>query len=167
MRELVEQGFVVKARRRAIARRLRNRRKLLDRWVELYTGTFRQTTLLGRYRAELPDFWKTIDPERHYALLGGEPAAAILTQYLKPGTVTIYAEAAHPNLLYDYRLNEARDGNVEVRQRFWKFEYQWEHKNLVPPVLIYADLLATGDARCIETAQRVYDGYVARLFAED
>jgi Transcriptional regulator, AbiEi antitoxin, Type IV TA system len=27
----------------------------------------------------------------------------------------------------------------------------------VPPVLVYADLLATGDGRCMETAQMVYD----------
>jgi hypothetical protein len=30
-------------------------------------------------------------------------------------------------------------------------------------VLIYADLLATSDARCIETAQMLYDRYLARF----
>ena len=29
-----------------------------------------------------------------------------------------------------------------------------------------SDLLAMGDARCIETAKLIYDGYLARLFAE-
>ena len=167
MRELVEQGFLVKARRRAIPRRLHNRRKLLDRWVEVYTGTFRQTTLLKRYRADVPDWWKNLDTVRHDLLLGGEPAAALLTEYLKPGTVTVYTKPGNFRFILEYKLHEAPDGNVEVRQRFWPFGYQWEHPTLVPPVLIYADLLATGDARCMETAQRVYDGHLARPFAED
>lgn len=167
MRELVEQDFLVKTRRRAIPRRLHNRRKLLDRWVEVYTGTFRRTTLLKRYRADTPDWWKNLNTARHNVLLGGEPAAAILTEYLKPGIVTIYTKPPNFRFILELKLREAPDGDVEVRQRFWLFDHEWEHPNLVPPVLIYADLLGTGDARCIETAQRVYDGYLARLFAED
>ena len=42
-----------------------------------------------------------------------------------------------------------------------------EDGNTVHPLLVYADLLATGDARCIETAKMIYDGYVARLFTQD
>jgi hypothetical protein len=167
MRELAEQGFLVKTRRRTIPRRLHNRRRLLDRWVEVYTGTFRQTMLRKRYRAETPDWWKALDPERHGALLGGEPAAALLTDYLKPGTVTVYTKQFHFALTTEFRLREAPDGEVEVRQRFWPFDHQWGHPNLVPPVLIYADLLATGDARCIETAQRIYEGHLAGFFKED
>ena len=167
MRELAEQGFVLKARRRTIPRRLHNRRRLLDRWVEVYTGTFRRTTLLKRYRADNVDWWRNLDTTRHDVLLGGEPAATLLTEYLNPGVITIYAKPPRFTFILEYKLREALDGDIEVRQRFWPFDHQWEHPNLVPPVLIYADLLATGDARCIETAQRVYDGYVTRLFAED
>lgn len=167
MRELVEQGFLVKGRRRTIPRRLHNRRKLLERWIEVYTGTFRRTTLLNRYRADTPDWWKNLDTARHHVLLGGEPAAAFLTEYLKPGTVTIYATPENFRFILEHKLREAPDGDVELRQRFWPFDHEWAHPNLVPPVLIYADLLATGDARCIETAQRVYDGHLARLFAKD
>jgi hypothetical protein len=167
MRELAEQGFVAKPRRRAIARRLYNRRRLLDRWVEVYTGTFRQATLLKRYRADNPDWWKALDNARHDALLGGEPAAAIVTGYLRPGVVTVYARPPQFRFILEHRLREAPDGEVEVRQRFWPFDHEWEFPNLVPPVLIYADLLATGDARCIETAQRVYEGHLARLFSEE
>jgi hypothetical protein len=35
--------------------------------------------------------------------------------------------------------------------------------DIVPPVLIYADLLATGDGRCLETAQMIYENQLARL----
>jgi hypothetical protein len=56
---------------------------------------------------------------------------------------------------------------VEVHRRFWNFPGEPEHDNLVPPLLVYADLLATGDARCIETAKMIYETHVARLFTED
>jgi hypothetical protein len=35
---------------------------------------------------------------------------------------------------------------------------------LAPPLLIYAELLATGDARCLEAAKRVYEDHLTRLF---
>ena len=167
MRDLVEQGFLVKPRRRALGRRLVQRRKLLDRWVEFYTGTFRQTTLLGRYRADNPDWWKTLEAGKYAVMLGGEPAGAILTEFLKPGIVTVYGNDIPPQLMIGNRLRKAPDGNIEIRKRFWTFDYAWNHPDLTPPILVYADLLATGDARCIETAQKIYDGYVAGLVAED
>lgn len=40
-------------------------------------------------------------------------------------------------------------------------------KGYVPPLLIYADLMATGDARAIEAAEVIYDKYLARLIRED
>ncbi len=67
-------------------------------------------------------------------------------------------------------MKEADPNNpaaVEVRKRFWNFPGDQEHGKTVPPLLVYADVLATGDARCIETAQMIYDGYVARLFTQD
>lgn len=166
MRELTEQGFVIKPRRRKLGRQLVQRRKLLDRWVEFYTGTFRQTTLLGRYKVDNFDWWKTLDARKYAVMLGGETAGAILTEFLKPGIVTLYGRDIPPALMIDHRLRKADDGNIEIRQRFWTFDYGWNHPDLTPPALVYADLLATGDARCIETAQKVYGGYLAGLVAE-
>lgn len=168
MRDLVQDGFLIETGgRRVRARRLRNRRVLLERWVEAYLRTLRPQIILGRYQAEKPDWWRTLDPLKYGALLGGEPAAAVLTEYLKPGIVTLYLNQVPGNLIVDHRLRAAKDGNVELRERFWGFEYDWNHPTLTPPLLIYADLLGTGDARCIETARRIFDGHLARLVAED
>ena len=43
------------------------------------------------------------------------------------------------------------NGNVEILSKFWHFEH--DPPELAPLLLIYADLLATGDARCIEAAE--------------
>ena len=167
IRDLAEGGFLVElGTRRGGERRLRNKRVLLDRWVEAYLRTLRPQTLLGRYQAEQPEWWKAIDLRKHGALLGGEPAGALLTKHLKPQVATLYLEGAPGRLIVEHRLRAAAEGTVELRRRFWAFEQQWNHPELTPLLLVYADLLGTGDARCIETAQRVFDGHLARLVAE-
>ena len=50
---------------------------------------------------------------------------------------------------------------MEVLKRFWKFEP--EVPGMVPAILVYADLLATGDARCLEAAEEMYGAIADRL----
>lgn len=165
--DLREMGYLVETgNKRTRVRRLRDIRKLLTQWAEAYARTLYPQLLMGRYQAADPGWWKKLDTAKYKVLLGAEPAAAITTGYLRPGVVTLYAEAMPARLMADYRLRKAEEGDIELRRRFWPFDHAWEHPALTPPVLIYADLLATGDARCIETAQLVYDQYLARLFDE-
>jgi hypothetical protein len=49
-----------------------------------------------------------------------------------------------------------------LRERFWEFENNGQDKDLVPPLLVYADLLATTDTRNVETAKLIYDEYLKR-----
>jgi hypothetical protein len=168
MGDLREMGYLVETgNKRTRVRRLRDPRKLLTQWAEAYARTLYPQMLLGRYQAADPDWWKNIDAAKYNVLLGAEPAAAIATGYLRPGVVTLYAEETPARLLADYRLRKAEAGDIELRRRFWPFDHAWEHPALTPPVLIYADLMATGDARCIETAQLIHDSFLARLFEED
>jgi hypothetical protein len=64
------------------------------------------------------------------------------------------------------RLIKDATGEVELREKFWRFEAP-EYPDLVPPLLIYADLLATADDRNIETAQKLYDAHLAELIETD
>lgn len=166
--DLREMGYLVETgNKRARVRRLRNTRKLVTQWAEAYARTLHPQLLMGRYQTAELDWWKKLDAAKYKVLLGAEPAAATATRHLRPGVVTLYAQETPARLMADYRLRKTEDGNIELRRRFWPFDHEWEHPTLAPPVLIYADLLATGDARCIETAQLIYDRYLARLFKED
>lgn len=166
--DLREMGYLVETgNTRTRVRRLRDPRKLLTQWAEAYARTLYPQLLMGRYQAADPDWWKKLDAAKYEVMLGAEPAAAIATRYLRPGVVTLYAQETPARLMADYRLRKAEEGNVELRRRFWPFDHKWKHPALTPPVLIYADLLATGDARCIETAQIIYDRYLARLIKAD
>jgi hypothetical protein len=162
---LKELGHIVDMGKRS--RRLKERSKLLDRWVVAYPERLRPKLLIGRYVALEVDWWKQALPHNFNAYRGGEVAAARLTSYLRPEQVIIYVRERAAQLQLAYKLRKDPDGNIELLKAFWDIENDRTEKALVPPVLIYADLLATGDPRNIETAHLLYDQELARLIRED
>lgn len=165
MNDLRRLGYLVDMG--AGGRRLTRKNDLLARWVTAYPDQLRPGLVIGRFKAKDDDWWKDTEVETFHALWGGEIAAARLTKYLKPQTATIYTREPPARLVWKYKLKKDPAGHVEILRPFWHFEYPWPHPDLVPPVLIYADLLATGDERNIETARLVYEKEIARLVRED
>jgi hypothetical protein len=155
MAELPKLGFLTEMQGK---RRLLQRERLMQQWAEFYPRALRPRLLLGRYRAENLTWWETLDPTRYGAVLGGEPAGGRMTRYLRPGTATFHAEKIDPRLLVDLRLRTDATGNVEIFRRFWTFDAA--DAALAPAPLVYADLMATGDGRCIETAKLIYEQIV-------
>ena len=58
---------------------------------------------------------------------------------------------------------------VEIREKFWGFETVEMRPDIVPPLLAFADLLATGEPRNVEAAGMIYDKYLQGkgLWGED
>jgi hypothetical protein len=158
MTELPKLGFVAEVGKK---RRLLQPERLLQQWVEAYARTLRPKLLLGRYKADTLDWWKTVDPTGYGLKMGGEGAAARLTRYLRPGTLTFFGLKAEPRFLLDQHLKADPTGEVEILRHFWQFENL--EPALAPTLLVYADLLAIGDARCLETAKLLYDQILAGL----
>ncbi len=158
MNDLRHLGFIVEL---GGTRRLMEGPRLLVRWAESYAQTLRPRLLLDRFRsadlawAHPGSFLGT------NLLLGGEPAADAFTHYLKPGLATLYGKSMDNQFILTHRLRRDPTGNVELRRRFWNFE--GEEPGMVPMVLVYADLLATGEPRCIETAGLLQEKIHARL----
>jgi hypothetical protein len=170
MPDLQQLGYLGVLNGRRGPRRLFHGERLLGQWADAYARVLRPRTLIGRYYVPALQGWKDWPIAEYGALWGGEPAGAIFTDYLRPGELTIYADQLPTVLAAKQKfLKEPAPGHtaiVDVRKRFWNFPGEANHPDAVPPILVYADLLATGDARCIETAKLVYDNYVARLIAE-
>lgn len=157
-------------------RQITHYRKLLDRWVEAWPEKLQPKQLLGEFVADDPYWWKTLDIREVGGHWGGEIAAAKYTDYLKPKVATLYLPAEKRNqLLREARLRKVTDwsgaGNVLLYQPFWpdKFKelFTRENMGLVHPILVYADLIASGDQRNMEVARRFYDDYIARYNRED
>jgi hypothetical protein len=168
--DLQQQGFVLEHKGKRGARRLYHLERLLAQWVDAYARQLRPRLLIGRYYVPTLEGWRDWPLAQHGAQWGGEPAGALLTNYLRPGELTIYADKLPGLLLAQQKFLKAPEPGhtavVEVRRKFWNFPGDAVRPNVTPPVLVYADLLATGDGRCIDTAKLVYDEYVARLLGQ-
>lgn len=159
-RDLKEMGFLVEMGRRK--RKIRNALTLLKRWVEAYPEQLRPKLDLGRFKADDPEWWKNVDLTGYNACWGGEVAAAKITGQLKPEKVVIYAPEPPGKLIIEKKLRKTTIGDIEILKPFWKFDHELIHRGIVPPLLVYADLMATGDDRNIETAAIIYDNYLAQ-----
>lgn len=165
IQDLKQMGYLIDMGTRG--RRLIRKDNLLARWVAAYPEQLRPKQLIGRYTATNHDWWRHAQLHTLKAYWGGEIAATMLTKYLKPQNATIYTNQPLGKLLLKNKIKKDPNGDIEILKAFWEFEYNWPHRNLVHPLLIYADLLATGDARNIETAQIIYEQEFTRLIRED
>jgi len=165
MKDLVELDFLLDMGKRGY--KLVQKENLLNRWVTAYPNRLRRKLVLGCYRGE-PDWWQRTDWPRWDAQLGGEAAAARWTDYLKPELITIYVAPDRLNdLLLRNRLRKDPQGDVEILERFWKPAAAATQDDFVHPILVYADLLATGNERNIETAKMIYEQHILRLIREN
>lgn len=146
---------------------IRGRQKLLDRWVTTYPEQLRPKLLIGRYTVREKTWWKQAAIHNFQAYWGGEVAAANLTKYLKPEQITIYVRGQAARLQLEYGMRKDPNGEIELLETFWNKECDIDDKDVTPALLTYADLLATGDQRNIETATIIYDQYLAQFIAED
>lgn len=163
MGELTHAGFVYEPDRQGGGRKLKQVEQLLAEWAAAFARKLKPKLFIGRYRARDANWWKELAPANYGMALGAEPAAARITGYLRPAVITLYGERAEPRLIVDHALRTDPDGDVEIAKRFWRVETEETKKGLAPLPLVYADLLATGDPRCIETAGLVREQYLARL----
>lgn len=147
-------------------RRLREPERVLEEWVTNYPIKLRPKLKPRRFRAENPDWWQHANLARYGAQWGGEVAADRLTHYLKPATQTLYIKPAkgQPDLLtklvIDQRLRADPKGDIEVLNAFWNLPDEAADPEIVPPLLVYADLIATMDPRNLETARLIREKFI-------
>ena len=146
---------------------IRGRQKLLDRWVTTYPELLRPKLVIGRYTVPEKNWWKQAAIHNLQAYWGGEVAAAKLTKYLKPEQITIYVRDQAARLQLEYGMRKDPNGEIELLDAFWNRQCDFNDEDITPALLTYADLLATGDQRNLETATIIYEKYLAQFIAED
>jgi hypothetical protein len=89
---------------------------------------------------------------------GGEPGANRINKYLYPGTFEIYSDISAKLLLKtDFAVPKEED-EIKIYRKFWLDN---QENNIVPALLIYADLMGSGNSRCLEV-ESSYFGIVSR-----
>ena len=153
---LLEEGYALRINEKEL--KLTNKKELLQKWVTAYIEKLKPTLHVGNFRFNNPNEflkWKDLNLEKTLTQWGGEGAGNIYTDYLQPEVLTLYTNEKKTNIIKEYRLLPDPEGYVNVYKRFWKDKHPFT--NVVPPIIAYADLLATGNRRCIETAQKIYE----------
>ena len=144
-------------------KKLTNIGKLREMWVSRNAIALKPSLSIGHFRLPKnlsPADWRqlTLQVGTHWS---GEPAADALTGDLRPATLTLYTDQDRASLLKTYKLLPDPNGPVEVNEVFWKEAVDGSDIPTVPPLLLYADLLAIDDPRTTDIARRIYQEYIA------
>lgn len=163
-RKLTALGFLLDMGNRG--RKLLKKKGLFDKWCTMYVERLKQKLLFERFSG--PENWwqkYTINPVN--AQWGGEVAAYMITKYLKPQDITLYInQTEYKNVIIKNKLRKDNAGDIYFFKRFWGTITDYETKNTVHPILIYADLIGTANQRNVETAKVLYEKYIDRYIRE-
>jgi len=133
--------------------------ELLHEWVVAYPAILRPK-LHGRHYQADRNRVLGLNLKPIGAYWGGEVAAERMTGYLKPENLLVYTRGEVKDILIQGRMRLAPEGGVEVLHAFWNPESDKAVKPLAPPLLVYADLMLTGDTRNLGAANMVYDKFL-------
>jgi hypothetical protein len=159
--DLNARGYTTGGRKKG-DRRILERKRLIDEWVVNFPIKLRPKLNPRRFQATDPDWWRKVDIAKYGAQWGGEVAADKLTNHLRPNTQTIYMKPGEMNrnlqkIVVENKLRAAMNGEIEILEAFWDFPTDQTMPDIVPPLLVYADLLATMDPRNFEIARMIYE----------
>jgi hypothetical protein len=150
--QLEKAGFIMPSSRRLI-----RAGELLDYWAAAYPTGLGRRLEIARFHGD-PSRRITGPYAEHSIYLSGEAARG--TDIARPATLTVYLDVLDPKLplMNRWTSNPERPPNVFVRHKFWTSPHPAEEEpsaegRNAPWPLVYADLLAAGDARLREAAR--------------
>ena len=150
-------------------RRLVNPRDVLDRWLAGYANAVRPKLLVGRYRTQDADpgqlerrIEQTLGKEMDWAW-GGGAAAMRLTKHYRGETTILHVARKTPDLPKRLRALRDADGPLLILEVPGPIAFEGALERTVHPLLVYTELLNTGDDRARETALEVRERYLEHL----
>ncbi len=139
---------------------LSNKEGLLLKWTEVLREKILPSKLLGNYKPAGRNMQQMLAEKEIRATgikWGGEPAAAILTNYLIAEKFSLFVSTKE-NIIKKYKLVPSPTGELEVYEKFWN--HPEDDLPYVNPILIYAQLMATGESRNLETAEIILNEHI-------
>lgn len=153
MKELEEENFIIKTSKE---RKLKNRDELLQKWVAAYNEVLKPKLFRKAYQIKNASDLVMNNSIASYQI-GGELAAAEITNYLKPKDYEIYYSDELIDFSKQFKLIPDTNGNLKIYNKFWVDETDTNNNRIVSKLLIYADLMGTNNDRNRETAQMILE----------
>ena len=170
--DLIAQGFILEGVNKK-QRKLADFDLLLNKWVEEYPYKLKEKYKIERFTTDDPYWWTGVKPENFDALWGGEIATAKYTDYLNPKHAMVYiTKEDMQGFLKVARLrkpepHERPNVQIDLIEPFWNREIKGKNSietndpvGLAPPIITYADLIETGDARNLDAAKRLRENFI-------
>ena len=133
---------------------LKRKKELLDIWQTHYNQNLKPKLMEMEFvNAECRMEWEKIALPNGVCW-GGEGGAFMTDHYLIPEQFDIYTEVPSVKLMLTKKMRFEENGSIRIYQKFWK---GYENEKVAPRILIYADLMGSGNSRCIEAAQRLIE----------
>lgn len=149
---------------------IRDSKRLLDMWTEAFLAKLHPKILLGRYATAFgTDYERLLAQGKKDGVLedvtvGGEYAGDVLTQYLRASGITFYVSPeSASDVQQSLKLAPSQSGPIELCARFANELGAFSQEQglvIASPILVYAELLATDDPRCGETALRLKEKHL-------
>lgn len=149
--ELIANKFVSSSGKKRI---VINRDELIEQWQQAYNRVLKPRLLIGKMKfisREAAMNWREIALP-YNTIWGGESGANIIDDYLQPEIFTIYTDKTISALLATRSMAPASDGHINVYKKFWTIK---DSSITAARLIIYADLMGSGNSRCLEAAQRI------------
>lgn len=163
--DLIKLGFVINMGKNG--RKLLKDENLFNRWCAEYNEKLKPKLLINKF-AGPQNWWINYKLNPKHAQWGGEVAANKLTKYIKPQDIIIYADPEkYQNIVIENKLRKDTKGNIEFFKKFWRVDLNNEFNEIVNPILIYADLINTGNQRVLEMAKIIHEKYIDRYIGKN
>lgn len=154
-------------------RKLVNKKRLYERWVDGYLEKLRPKQIMACYRLADShmdkDWWQKADPAKFQGVWGGEVVVAKSTPFMVPEKFSLYflSEAKHRDFANYYGLVEDDDGDICVYKAFWAPSYAGdENEDNLSPMIVYADIVDSINPGSWDVAKTFYGEAIAHLLKD-
>ena len=150
-------------------RRLVNKKRLYERWVDGYLEKLRPKQILACYTSDDPDWWKKASPADFHGLWGGEVVVAKSTPFMAPETISLYfsSEIKQKKFADFYGLREDAEGEICVYRNFWSPSYAGDDNVAgLSPMIVYADIVDAINPGSWDVAKTFYGETIAQLLQD-
>lgn len=153
---------------------------LLRRWLNGYVDRLRPRLLFGRYQTRIEDAeeldrflkrelstkgegWFADGSKTIRWAWGGAAAEHRLLHYYRGTTTIIHFDAPPETAARRLGLAPAREGSITFLGIPGPLAFEDSERNAVHPLLIYSELLASGEERARDAASRIRERYLQHL----
>ena len=150
-------------------RRLINKKRLFERWVDGYLEKLRPKQIMACYTSDDENWWKNADPVEFQGLWGGEVIVAKSTPYMAPETITLYFSSSvkQKNFADHYGLHRDDEGEICMYKSFWSPKYAGDdNPDGISPMIVYADIVDSINPGSWDVAKTFYGEAVAHLLQD-